>query len=58
MKATCSNSLGEGDCQLILKFWDTTTTISPIRKDVKHRCTKMNTWEEHCTHYLQKMQVK
>jgi hypothetical protein len=52
-----SDSLGEGDHQLILKFWDTSTTISPIKKDVKRNRMGVNTWEEHPIHYLQETQV-
>ncbi len=31
------DALAEGDHQLVLDFWNITMTISPIRKDVKHR---------------------
>ncbi len=52
-----SHALGEGDLQLVLDFWDTTTTISPIRKDGKCHHIGVKTFEDHPTHYLQETQV-
>lgn len=51
------NAFDEAYHQLILDFLDTTTTISPIWKDVKWQCIKVKTWEVHPTHYLQETQI-
>jgi hypothetical protein len=49
--------VGEADRELILNFWDTSTTISPNHKDLKQQHIGVKTWEKHPTHYLQKTQV-
>ncbi len=49
----CSNIVGEIDHELILNFCDTSTTISPNRKDLKWWHIGVKTWEEYSTHYLQ-----
>ncbi len=49
--------MGEADHELILNFWDTSTIISLIRKDLKWRCIGVKTWEKHPTNYLQETQV-
>jgi hypothetical protein len=45
--------VGEIDHELILNFCDTSTTISPNRKDLKWWHIGVKTWEEYSTHYLQ-----
>jgi hypothetical protein len=52
-----SNVLGEGDLQLVLNFWDITTTISPIKKDVKCHHVGVKTFEDRPIHYLQETHV-
>jgi hypothetical protein len=42
----------EKDCNLIKDQWDTTTTISPNRKDVKRKRINTKTFEQHAIHYL------
>jgi hypothetical protein len=49
--------LNEKDCNLIQDWWDTTTTTSPNRKDVKRKRISAKTFEQHATHYLQESQV-
>ncbi len=49
--------VGEANHELILNFWDTSTIISPNRKDLKWQRIGVKTWEKHPTHYLQGSQV-
>jgi hypothetical protein len=49
--------VGEANHELILNFWDTSTTISPNRKDLKWRRIGVKTWEKPPTHYLQETRV-
>jgi hypothetical protein len=53
-----SDTLNEENKSLILNWWETTTTISPITKDVKKRRIAINTFKSHPTHYLQESQVR
>ncbi len=51
------DALNETDHQLVLDFWNTTTTISPIQKHVKRQCIGMKTWEVHPNHYLHETRI-
>jgi hypothetical protein len=53
----CCDLFDEKDHDLILRWWNVATTISPIAKDVKRRQTNITTFEEHPTPYLQESQV-
>jgi hypothetical protein len=46
--------MNERDCEVVLKWWETTITISPIHKDVKRMHISAKVFEKHPTHYLQK----
>ncbi len=45
--------ISEGDREVILKWWETITTIAPIHKDVKRRCISAKVFNKHPTHYMQ-----
>jgi hypothetical protein len=45
--------IDEKDHELIMIWWDTATTISPNRKDIKRKQIFSKTFEEHPIHYLQ-----
>jgi DNA polymerase sigma len=45
--------LNEQDSDLVKKWWDIASTISPNTKDVKRRRIFVKTFEQHPTHYLQ-----
>jgi hypothetical protein len=40
------------DYNLVKDWWDTTTTISPNKKDVKKNKISTKIFELHATHYL------
>jgi hypothetical protein len=42
----------EKDYNLVKDWWDTTTTISPNKKDVKKNKISTKIFELHATHYL------
>jgi hypothetical protein len=52
-----SDSLSKEDWQVIVSFWDTATTISPIAKDILYQRTGPWQFLEHPKHYLQESQV-
>ncbi len=49
--------ISEGNHETILKWWETTTTISPIKKDVKRRCINAKVFYKHPPSYLQESHV-
>jgi DNA polymerase sigma len=49
--------IDEKDSELIMRWWDTATTISPNKHDIKRRQISMKTFEEHLIHYLQESQL-
>lgn len=49
--------VNDEDRELIMKWWETSTTISTNQKDVKRRRIAPKTFEQHATHYLQESQV-
>jgi uncharacterized protein YccT (UPF0319 family) len=44
--------MNEGDHEVVLKWWKSTTMISPIHKDVKRRHISAKVFEKHLTHCL------
>jgi hypothetical protein len=55
-KCRC-DMISEGDWEVVLKWWETSTTISPIQKDVKRKHISAKVFDKHPTHYLQEYQV-
>jgi hypothetical protein len=45
--------ISEGDHHEVPKWWETSTTMSLIRKDVKWRHMSAKVFKQHPTHYLQ-----
>jgi hypothetical protein len=43
----------EGDHETMLKWWETSTIVSLIHKDVKKRCISAKVFDKHPIHYLQ-----
>lgn len=52
-----NDCVNEDDRQKIVNFWDTSTTISPISKDILYQRTGPWKFNEHPKHYLQDSQV-
>ena len=52
-----NDCVNEDDRQKIVNFWDTSTTISPISKDILYQRTGPWKFNEHPKHYLQESQV-
>ncbi len=50
--------VNDEDWELIMKWWETSMTISPNQKDVKRQKIAPKTFERHVTHYLQKSQIQ
>ncbi len=50
--------VNDEDRELIMKWWETSTIVSPNQKDKKRQRTVPKTFEQHATHYLQESQVQ
>ncbi len=57
MKCWC-DVMNDEDHELIMKWWETSMTISPNQKDVKRQRIAPKTFEQHVTHYLQESQIQ
>jgi hypothetical protein len=49
--------ISEGNYREVLLWWETSITMSLIRKDVKWKHMSAKVFKQHPTHYLQKFQV-
>ena len=52
-----SDCLSAEDRSAVSGWWETETTVSPNKKDVKRRRIGVKDYETHATHYLQVLQV-
>lgn len=53
-----SDALSAEETSAVCSWWETETTVSPNKKDVKRRRIGVKEHETHATHYLQVSQVK
>lgn len=52
------DALSAEETSAVCSWWETETTVSPNKKDVKRRRTGVKEHETHATHYLQVSQVR
>ena len=53
-----SDALSQEDQSAVCSWWETETTVSPNKRDVKRRRIGVKEHETHATHYLQVSQVR